>query len=599
MILQALKEYYDRKAADPKSDIALEGWEKKEIPFIVVLDREGNLIQLEDTREGEGKGKKGKIFVVPRSVNRSIDIKANLLWDKAEYVFAGIDVKKDNNKLEKQRTSFISKIENELGEIEPIKILINFLKTIKIERLSRDLCWAEIKKSNPNISFRFIDEKSLISNREDVMKKINENVKNEVKQADSKSTGICLISGIPGVIAKTHNKTPINRKNNSLISFQKQCGYDSYRREQGYNAPISKSSEYAYVTALNTLLKSKRQRFMIGDGVYVCWSAKRTNFENQFLMFFDDPETRDNPDLFSENVKNLFTAIDSGAYIQDEGKQRFYLLGLSPGGGTRISVRFWDTRTIAEFSINIRKYFDELAIVKPAQYPEYFSIWRLLVSVAQQGKSENIPPQMAGDLVRAIICGLPFPTMLLQAALRRIHAGINKKTKGGVESFERVTPEIAAIIKAYLNRFNRIYNNQKSMEVEMSLDTSHPSIGYQLGRLFAILEKIQGEANRGINSTIRERFYGAACSTPVTVFTNLLRLKNHHIAKIESKGRKIYFERLLGEIISKINDFPSYLNLHEQGLFAIGYYHQRQTFFVEKANKKDTLIITLEGANND
>jgi CRISPR-associated protein Csd1 len=546
------------------------------------------LIQLEDTREGEGKRKKGKIFIVPRSVNRSIDIKANLLWDKAEYVFAGIDVKKDNNRLEKQRASFISRIENELGEIEPIKILINFLKTVKTERLSRDLCWVEIMKSNLNISFRYIDEKKLISNREDVMKKINENVKNEVIQADSKSTGICLISGIPGVIAKTHNKTPINRKNNSLISFQKQCGYDSYRREQGYNAPISKSSEYAYVTALNTLLKSKRQRFIIGDGVYICWSAKKTNFENQFLMLFDDPETRDNPDLFSENVKNLFTAIDSGAYIQDEGKQRFYLLGLSPGGGTRISVRFWDTRTIAEYSINIRKYFDELAIVKPVQYPEFFSIWRLLVSVAQQGKSENIPPQMAGELVRAIICGLPFPTMLLQAALRRIHAGIKKKTKGGVVSFERVTPEIAAIIKAYLNRFYRIYNNQKSMEVKMSLDTSHPSIGYQLGRLFAILEKIQGEANRGINSTIRERFYGAACSTPVTVFTNLLRLKNHHIAKFESKGRKIYFERLLGEIISKINDFPSYLNLHEQGLFAIGYYHQRQAFFDEKVNKQDT-----------
>lgn len=592
MILLALKEYYDRKAADPDSDIAPEGWEKKEIPFIVVLDSEGNLIQIEDTRESEGKRKKGKIFIVPRSVNRSINIKANLLWDKAEYVFEGIDIDKDIKKLEKQRASFISKIQNELGEIQAVGILIKFLKTITTTRLTKELCWDDIKKSNSNISFRLKDEMNLICNREDVIKKINEHVKNEAKQANHNATltGICLISGESGVIARTHNKTPISKSNNSLISFQKKCGYDSYKKEQGYNAPISRSSEYAYVTALNTLLKTKRQRFMVGDGVYVCWSEKMTNFESQFLMFFDDPKTRDNPDLFSENVKNLFESIDSGAFIQDEGKQRFYLLGLSPGGGTRISVRFWDSKTISEYAVNIRQYFNDLSIVKPLQFPQYFSIWRLLVSVAQQGESDKIPPQLAGELVRAIICGLPFPVMLLQAALRRIHAGIKKKSKGGVENIERVTPEIAAMIKAYLNRFYRIDKNQSYKEVKMSLDTSQPSKGYQLGRLFAVLEKIQGEANRGINTTIRERFYGAACSTPVAVFTNLLRLKNHHLAKIESKGRKIYFERMLGEIIDKLNDFPTYLNLHEQGLFAIGYYHQRQAFFDEKVIKTRTDI---------
>lgn len=586
MILLALKEYYDRKAADPESDIAPEGFEKKEIPFIVVLDREGNLIQIENTRESEGKKKRGKFFLVPRSVNRSIDIKANLLWDKAEYIFGGIDVNKDNIKLEKQRIAFINKIEHELGEIESIKILIKFLNTITAEKLSQDSNWEEIKKNNPNISFRFIDETKLISNREEVIRRINENLKDEVKHDNRDNVGICLISGESSVIARTHNKTPINRKNNSLISFQKKCGYDSYKKEQGYNAPISKSSEYAYVTALNTLLKSKRQRFLVGDGVYVCWSAVKTNFENQFSIFFDDPETRDNPDLFSENVKNLFTSIDSGSFIQDEGKQRFYLLGLSPGGGTRISVRLWDSRTISEYAVNIRQYFDDLSIIKPSRYPEYFTIWRLLVSVAQQGETDNIPPHLAGVLVRAIISGHPFPVMLLQAALRRIHAGIKRKSKGGVESIERVTPEIASIIKAYLNRFYRFHNNQKYKEVKMDLDTNQTSIGYQLGRLFATLEKIQGEANRGINTTIRERFYGAACSTPVTVFTNLLRLKNHHLAKIESKGRKIYFEQLLGEIMSKINEFPTYLNLPEQGLFAIGYYHQRQAFFVDKAKVK-------------
>lgn len=121
----------------------------------------------------------------------------------------------------------------------------------------------------------------------------------------------------------------------------------------------------------------------------------------------------------------------------------------------------------------------------------------------------------------------------------------------------------------------------------MELDKNQPSIGYQLGRLFSVLEKIQEEANPGLNATIRERYYGAACATPVTVFTNLLRLKNHHLAKLDNKGRVINFERLLGEIMSHLNDFPSHLDLHEQGRFAIGYYHQRQEFFSSNKGKTE------------
>ena len=118
----------------------------------------------------------------------------------------------------------------------------------------------------------------------------------------------------------------------------------------------------------------------------------------------------------------------------------------------------------------------------------------------------------------------------------------------------------------------------------MELDISQPSTGYQLGRLFATLEKIQEEANPKINATIRKRFYEAACTTPIVAFTSLLCLKNHHLAKIENKGRVVNFERLLGEIVGNFKEFPAYLSLHEQGMFAVGYYHQRQKFFSKKEN---------------
>ena len=121
----------------------------------------------------------------------------------------------------------------------------------------------------------------------------------------------------------------------------------------------------------------------------------------------------------------------------------------------------------------------------------------------------------------------------------------------------------------------------------MALDIEQPSIGYQLGRLFAVLEKIQEEANPGINASIRERYYGSACSNPVTVFPTLMRLKNHHLAKISNPGRVVYFEQLTGEIIGRIDEFPSHLDLHEQGRFAVGYYHQRQDFFTKKTEKQE------------
>ena len=121
----------------------------------------------------------------------------------------------------------------------------------------------------------------------------------------------------------------------------------------------------------------------------------------------------------------------------------------------------------------------------------------------------------------------------------------------------------------------------------MSLDITNNNTGYRLGRLFAVLEKAQEEANPGLNATIRDRFYGAASSTPVAAFALLMKLKNHHIAKLENRGRAINLEKLIGEIMSGIDEFPAQLPLSDQGRFAVGYYHQRQDFFTTKENKNN------------
>ncbi len=567
MILQALKEYYDRKAADPDSGIAPEGWEKKEIPFVIIIDKKGDFVKIEDTREGEGKKKRARSFIVPQGVKKTSGVAANLLWDVAGYVF-GIDHKGNPVRALEQKTAFIARMKNELTGVKEVAPVISFLEHISLDQLKDEANWKEIEEMNPNLSFRFANEQRLICQCEAVQTAIAARFSNAGK------SGICLVTGKRSTIVPLHVSLKgvygAQSSGANIVSFNLDA-FRSFHKDQGYNAPVGESASFAYTTALNTLLgKDSKQRMIIGDASTVFWSEKETALESDFTLLFSEPR-KDDPDEGSQKVKALFESIKTGAYCKDDSKTRFYVLGLAPNAA-RIAVRFWQVGTVGEFTEKIRQHFADLAIIKPPKESEYYSLWRLLVNIAAQDKSENIPPNIAGDFMRSIFNGTPYPATLLQTALRRIHS----------DAEYRVKPVRAALIKAYLNRYYRFYPNQKHKEVKMVLDSTQPSIGYQLGRLFAALEKIQEEANPGLNATIRERFYGAACASPVTVFANLMRLKNHHLAKMDNKGRVVNFERLLSEIVGRFNDFPAHLDLHEQGRFAIGYYHQRQDFFTKK-----------------
>lgn len=566
MILQALKEYYERKTVEPASGIAPEGWELKEIPFILVLDSNGNLVQIEDTQEGEGKKKRAKTFLVPQGVKKTSGIAANLLWDAAGYVF-GVDFKGDKERAGKQKEAFINRLENELGDIDNIQLVVSFLRNISDKRLEQESHWKEILEINPNLSFRIAPNLDLLCRQSEVVKKID----NLRFQSVSDTLGVCLVTGDKANIKNLHTSIKgvygAQSSGANIVSFNLDA-FQSYGKQQGMNAPVGMAAEFAYTTALNTLLgKDSKQRMQIGDASTVFWSEGQSSFESDFSFFFKEPE-KDNPDEGIYKIRTLFESLYSGSYKQDDSKNRFHILGLAPNAA-RIAIRFWQVETIETISKKIKKYFEDFSIVKPPKEPEFYSIWRILVNVAVQDKTENIPPNLAGDFIRSILNGTPYPSTVLQAVLRRIRS----------DAEYRVKPVRAALIKAYINRYYEFYPNPNFKEVTMELDCNQPSVGYQLGRLFATLEKIQEEANPGINTTIRERFYGAACSAPITVFTNLLRLKNHHLAKMENRGRVNWFERLLGEIIGRLNQFPAHLTLHEQGLFAVGYYHQRQAFF--------------------
>lgn len=608
MILQALYEYYKRKENDPESGIAPEGFGYVEIPFLVHLDKEGNCTSIEDTRYQEGKKLVGRKFLVPAAVSRTVGVKANLLWDKADYALGIPDnlkitdirkkadkIRKENSKdsekkaeeFEKKETqkleertqkcfnAFVSEIQNlHFTNCISIRAIVHFLSNKPLiqmkEKIGADNNLIKvIELENPYVSFTVDgDELPICSMFKDEISKTKEQ-----KQTENQS--ICLITGKKEPIARIHpllkNVIDAQSSGAAIVSFNNPS-FTSFGKKQNYNAPVSESATFAYTTALNMMLaKDSQNKMRVGDATAVFWSAKKTEFESFFSAFWG--YSKDNPDADILAVKQLYNSINTGAKIPDSDT-KFYVLGLSPNAA-RLSIRFWHTGTIAEFSNRIKQHFDDLEIVRPKNDSGHYSLFWMLSAIALEHKTENVPPNLNGEIVNAILAGTPYPTTLQHQCIRRIRA---EQDVGRIR---------ASLLKAYLNRRNRFYKSNEK-ELTVALDTTNENIGYRLGRLFATFEKLQEDTQPGINATIKDRYYGAASSTPCTVFPQLFKLKNHHLAKLVNVGQKVNYEKLIGEITSGIpaNGMPAHLNLEDQARFAIGYYHQRQEFFKTKEDKQ-------------
>ena len=589
MILQALTQYYQRKA-DNGSDIAPQGFEYKQIPFIIVIDKDGNFVQLEDTRGADSKTKKGNFFLAPlastRSGKNSADV-ANLLWDHYGYIFAhpkedtdtAIVMANRQHQAFKQRINEVLTKTNDSG----LKAVKEFLTNeTNIDLVKNTDTWQQcLKIKGCNLTFRLQGETDLICQSKAIQSYIA-NQSNYAEDESNKSSekGICLITGNKDTIARLHQPIGgVNAKPAPFASINLDA-FESYNKSQGYGFPVSEKGMFEYTTALNTLLKSDN-RFRIGETVAVCFSEKQSEFEDELALLFGDNVKKDNPDEFVNTVKNLFSSIHNGAYTKGEGTQKIYVLGLSPNVA-RIVVRFWYESTVADMAINIAQWFDDIRMVKGinSPYPEYMPLLRLLCNLVFEGKSENLPPNLVADTTKAILNGGILPITLLQMAIRRNRAE------------QSVTYARASLIKAYLNRqirFNCSKNTTKNKEITVSYDPNRQDIGYVLGALFATLEKVQEDSSESkINATIKDRYYGSASSTPLTVFATLIKLSQHHLSKISKikPNRAVYFNRELGEIMNRIDKFPSHLNMEQQGLFAIGYYQKRQDFFVKKEDRQ-------------
>ncbi len=588
MILQALHNYYERMRADSDSGMPPYGTSMENISFALVLDANGNLRGIEDLREPDGKKLRPRKLTVPIAEKKANGIKPNFLWDSTNYVL-GKGKEKDTNddkktknleRIAKCHASFVENMKTYCDESDPgLAAVLKFLSG-KDKGISGFPNAEEV--IGTNVVFRLDGERGFVHDRPAARKAWA----SCLRQREQGVLGQCLVTGETSVpIARLHPSIKGVRGAQSvgasIVSFNLSA-FESYGKEQSINAPVSQEAAFGYVTALNYLLNPKnRQKVIIGDATIVFWAERKSPAEDFLADLFDPPAEEDQSVSSTDHqvtsrIHDLLKTIRSGRRAVDimpelDDSVHFYLLALAPNAA-RLSIRFWEADTVGGLLKKVGKHFRDLEIVR--QYedePEFPPLWRLLCQTAALGKSENIPPVLAGGMARAMLSGVRYPQSLLVAVLGRIR------------SEHAVTYFRAALIKAFLIR-------NKQMEVPVSLDPARTDRPYLLGRLFAVLEKAQEEAVPGANATIKDRYLSSASATPGQVFHMLLKNSANHTAKLrkdpEKKSRAIHYDKMIQDIMNAFNDFPTTLFSEEQGLFMIGYYHQRKDFFTKK-NKEN------------
>ena len=584
MILQALTAYYEQLVRQGK--LSAPGWDDSfKVSYELRLNDAGQLLRVVPLLTEKTVGKKTvlapRAMRVPAHVKRASGIAANFLCDNSTYLL-GADEK---GKPERSTDCFkaCAKLHHAIldGVDSPAAraLLAYFDSWDPAQAATHPLLaeqWKEIT-GNANLIFGYeaADHSHSFVNDDLAIQNAWQAHYND-RSADS-DMGQCLITGKYAPIERTHpNISGVPGAQSSgaaLVSFNAPA-FCSYGHEQGDNAPVSKYAAFAYTTALNRLLADRNHCKHVGDTTILCWAENAEPvYQDAMSMFlFGADEAAGIQESDVQAALKRLSAGQTVPFLEKElsPDQHFYLLGLAPNAA-RLSVRFFLRDTFGSFAQNLQKHAEEMEIdCSEKEKFRTLPIWAVVNETTRTvpGQPAKPSPQLAGDLLRAVLTGGRYPATLLNGVTLRIRAEQN------------VTRGRAAVIKAYYLRNYPTELNKEVFTVSLNETTNVP---YLLGRLFSVLEAVQKAANPGINTTIKDRYFNAACATPGMAFPTLLRLSQKHLRKLND-GLATYYDNQITELMAQLPEsgFPARLCLPDQGKFAIGYYHQTQKRFAKK-----------------
>ena len=623
MILQALNRYYEilLKDEDLNNKLARFGYSTVDVSFALDISLEGELLNVlplfRPVQRGKNMVERPQPMILPEYAEPTSNVEASFLCGKSEYVL-GIS-KQDDEKPEHsaKRHKEFRRLNIELlkdANNDAARSVMAFLETQNP---------IEIRKHPAIIPFlsEILNGRRLVFMHENTYVHEVPAIKKIWERFHASKGGVlgqCLVTGEEAPIAQKHRKLKGNVGKNHfespLVSFN-QRSFESYNRskQQGMNSPISEKAAFAYTTAVNYLLSddNPNKKFYLGDAAIVYWAESENRSSEDYYANFFEPEyieaeiatnqegrKQAEAELEAVTEKIIQTKIpDIKSVLADLGGEnpQFYVLGLAPVGDGRLLVRFFITDLFEKIVQNILAHYRDFELPlnpqeKYSNQPKYITVRHVVdACIPQKSKTKDKQREalasMASSVFRAILTNTAYPVTLFYSVMNRIRAETDDPDKRLFKvSYVRV-----AIIKAFLIRKYRYKTENPFEEVlTMALNEQCTIPAYLLGRLFAVLERVQAEAIKNLNASMKDRYFTSACASPGNVFPRLLLLSQHHLAKLDNK---IYWERHIEDIVHTLdvenNSIPVRLTLEQQGIFILGYYHQRKDLWTAKPKDND------------
>ncbi|MCQ2485660.1 MAG: type I-C CRISPR-associated protein Cas8c/Csd1 [Clostridia bacterium] len=589
MLINGLCEYYDILASQGK--VIPNGFSNIDVSYLIELSTDGNIEHIVDYRTWDTTGKKPvskptQVTTLERAGKSAIA--SEKIEHRGEYIFG---LKCEVDKLTKEKYLVYSKdkynafIKTNLEFIEGIDSPVvnafrEYLNNWKPDEQYQNELLLNLGK---DVAANFIfclsgHSEKLLHEDSEIIKKWN--MFRSSASEEDKLVSQCAITGENIPIARLHNKIKGIRGSNAsganLISFNG-AAEESYCREQSYNSNISETAMKKYTEALNYLLSSKNNHKRIDETTVIYWVESRKSQSDELLSFllFEDDEAIDDSVLESimEDCHNGNLTEEKLANVDDiDCSANYYIVGIKPNNA-RLSVKFIYRNQLGKLLLNVSQHQKDLKIIGINKSVSMWRIGKELIS--PKSSNDNVNPALVSKLFESVINGTPYPDSLLSGIINRV------KT----DSDYKVNAVRAAIIKACINRKLRIFKNKE--ELNMAIDRENQNQAYLCGRLFAVLEQIQLHASGySLNRTIKDAYFSSAASRPAVVFPRILNLSQHHLSKL---GNPVYYQNDISEITAKLkNEFPTALNLTEQGKFIIGYYHQTEEIKNNRNKNKKT-----------